>query len=96
MIHEILQIPPSLRCLGNLRHLQVLASEEFNVARHVEMNEGILETGLAAHVEVALYHHRALNVIAIEMRFIFHEVIFPVKVVVYEREVPWFWPETEV
>jgi hypothetical protein len=60
------------------------------------MNEGILETGFAAHMEVAFYHHRALQVLAIEMRFIFHKAIFPVKVIVNDREVPWFWPETEV
>jgi len=30
------------------------------------------------------------------MRLIFHKVIFPVKVVVNDRDVPWFWPETEV
>jgi hypothetical protein len=74
----------------------VLASEELNFTRNVEMNEGILEAGFAAHMEVALYHHRTLHVLAIEMRFIFHKVIFSVKVVVNDREVPWFWPETEV
>ena len=74
----------------------MLASEELNFTRNVEMNEGILEAGFAAHMEVALYHHRALHVLAIEMRFFFHKVIFSVKVVVNDREVPWFWPETEV
>ena len=61
------------------------------------MNEGILEAGLTAHVEVALYHHRACQVLGVvERRVIFHEVIFPIKVVVNDIEVPWFWPETEV
>jgi hypothetical protein len=74
----------------------VFASEEFNVTRYVEMNECIFKAGFTAYMKVALYHHRALHVLAIEMQFIFHKVFFPVKVVVKDRKVPWFWPETEV
>ena len=57
MLHEFLQIASGLCGLRDLGHLQVLASEELKVAREVEMNEGVLEAGLAAHVEVALYHN---------------------------------------
>ena len=97
MLHEFLQIASGLSGLGDLGHLQVLAPEELKVAREVEMNEGILEAGLAAYVEVTLYHNRACEVLGVvERRVIFHEVIFPVKVVIDDREVPWFRPETEV
>jgi hypothetical protein len=97
MLHEFLQIASGLCGLGDLGHLQVVASEEIKVAREVEVNESILEGGLPTHVEVALYHNRAWQVLGVvERRVIFHEVIFPVKVVVKDSEVPWFWPETEL
>ena len=97
MLHEFLQIASGLCGLGDLGHLQVVASEEIKVAREVEVNEGLLKAGLPAHMEVALYHNRAWQVLGVvEVRVIFHEAIFPVKVVINDREVPWFWPETEV
>jgi len=97
MLHEFLQIASGLCGLGDLGHLQVLAPEELKVAREVEMNEGVLEAGLAAHVEIPLYHNRACQVLGVmERRVIFHEAIFPIKVVVNDREVSWFRPETEV